>query len=66
MTQKYVGKNTAMFENNSVYFGRVAVMLNSTEDFTTQMSGGDMLIITINSIELCSVHKVAQRKTCSM
>lgn len=42
MTQKYVGKNTAMFKNNSIYFGRVAVMLNSTEGFTTQMSGADI------------------------
>lgn len=38
MTQKYVGKNIAMFKNNCIYFGRVAVMLNSTEGFTTQMS----------------------------
>ena len=38
MTQKYVGKNTAMFKNNCIYFGRVAVMLNSIEGFRTQMS----------------------------
>lgn len=42
MTQKYVGKNTATFKSNCIYFGRVAVMLNSAEGFTTERSRAAM------------------------